>query len=372
MAGGSVSRVVSDEKQRSVVRPAVDVVVAVHTPERPVERAVGSVVGHNTCDLRVTVVCHDTPLDGIRHRLAGLADDPRVRLVEHLDGVRSPAGPFNKGLELASADFTSVMGSDDVLRPGAVDSWLARQRADGADVVITRLEHASGRAVPTPPVRPWRRSRLDGARDRLAYRSAPLGLVSRERFGHLRFTPGVAVGEDIEYVLALWFSGASISFDRAGPAYVINDDAGDRVTFSRKPVAAEFAFLPAVLAAASSWSAAARRAYAVKFLRVQVFGAVLNRPEPSWWTREERDALRDQVRAVLAVAPGAAAPLSLADRRLLDAVLDPGVPASVLVERARARRRFGRPETVLTRAPHRLLDREAPIRFMISSLVAQR
>ena len=106
--------------------------------------------------------------------------------------------------------------------------------------MVTRLRHAAGPVVPTPPVRPGRTRRLDGTRDRLSYRSAPLGLVRREAFPSLRLTEGAPVGGDIAFVLALWFSGRSISYDRTGPAYVIGADAVDRVTFRPKPVAEEF------------------------------------------------------------------------------------------------------------------------------------
>ncbi len=77
----------------------------------------------NDVQLRVTVVAHDLDADAVRTRLGALADDPRVRLAEHRDGLRRPAGPFNHGLDLATAAFVSVMGSDDELEPHAIDSW---------------------------------------------------------------------------------------------------------------------------------------------------------------------------------------------------------------------------------------------------------
>src|SRR5699024_6411935 len=107
-----------------VNEPEVDVVVAVHTPERRVERAVLSVV-LTEAPVRVTVVCHGTPLEPIAERLGVLAEDPRVRLLPFTDGVPSPAGPFNAGLDAATAPWVSVLGSDDVLEVGAIDSWLA-------------------------------------------------------------------------------------------------------------------------------------------------------------------------------------------------------------------------------------------------------
>ncbi len=354
--------------------PVVDLVVAVHSPQRPVERAVASVLDHTRAPVRVSVVCHETDPAPIRDRLGALCDDPRLRLIEHRDGVRSPSGPFNRGLDEATAPFTSIMGSDDHLEPGAIDSWLRRQRRESADVVITRLRHAAGSYVPTPVARPFRTGGLDGVRDRLAYRSAPLGLVRRAAFGDLRLTAGAPVGGDIAYVLTLWFSGRRVSYDRGGPAYVIGDDASDRVTFAPKPIDREFVYLDSLLG--GEWfhrlPRSARRAYATKFLRVQVFGAVHNRPEPDFWTSAERTALRGVVLRLLETSPDAAAPLSFADRRLLDAVLDVDVPVDELQARGVARRRFRRPAALIPRELSRLLDREAPLRFMIASVLARR
>jgi glycosyltransferase involved in cell wall biosynthesis len=354
--------------------PVVDLVVAVHSTARPVERAVASVLAHTRTPLRVTVVCHDVDPGLIAEKLGASADDPRVRLIEHRDGVRSPSGPFNRGMDEATAPFVSIMGSDDLLEPGTVDSWVERQRAGDADVVVTHLRHAAGAYVPTPPVRPWRTRRLDGSRDRLAYRSAPLGIVRRSAFPGLRLTEGAPVGGDIAFVLALWFSGRRISYDRTGPAYVIGADAADRVTFRPKPVAEEFTYLSSLLEDESFLGLGPREkaSYAVKFLRVQVFGAVHNRPDPDFWTADERAALRAVTLQVLALAPGAERVLSIADRRVLDAVLDPGTPVEVLFERSVARRRFRSPAALVTRDLTRVLAREAPLRFMVASVLSRR
>src|SRR5690606_4241473 len=126
--------------------PQVDVVVAVHTESRPVARAVSSVLA-NHAPVRATVVCHHVPAERIAAALGDLPERARtagheVRLVEHADGVPSPAGPFNKGLDLAEAPYVALLGSDDRLAPGALDSWLALAAATDADAVIARLAYA--------------------------------------------------------------------------------------------------------------------------------------------------------------------------------------------------------------------------------------
>lgn len=351
--------------------PTVEVIIPVHSPERPIERAVASVLSGTRAPVRVTVVAHGLKEDLVRSRLGDLTRDPRLRLVPFADGVRSPSGPFNHGLDLATGAYLSVMGSDDVLEPGAIDSWLRRARRDAADVVIARERLDGGQPVRTPPARPWRTRRLDGVKDRLAYRSAPLGLVSRARFGHLRFPGDLTVGEDVPYVAELWFGGASVSLDR-GPAYVVMDDARDRTTMTVRPVAAELAYLDATLDVARTLGRAQATAFGTKLLRIHLFGIVSNRPDPAFWDEAARADLARAADRVLEVAPDAARPLSRADHALLRAVRDPAVPAPVLLAATRDRRRFGTPATLLPSEPRMLLHREAPPRFIVASLLAGR
>lgn len=177
----------------------VDVVIAVHTPERPIERAVASVL-ENECDVRVLVVVHNTEVDPIRDRLGVLAADPRVRLLEFNDGVKSPAGPMNYGFDQASAPWVSLVGSDDALEPGALNQWLALAEKHQAGVVIAPIRFNHGAVFSYPPVRPgWlfgRERVCDPVLDRLSYRVAPLGLISREALADYRLETGLATGED--------------------------------------------------------------------------------------------------------------------------------------------------------------------------------
>ncbi|UFU07548.1 glycosyltransferase family 2 protein [Ruania halotolerans] len=355
-------------------RPGVDVVIAVHSTERPIARAVRSVLDHNGEGVRLTVVCHNIAASQIRP-LLDAAHREKVVWLEHRDSHRSASGPFNVGMAAAVGDYVAIMGSDDILAPGAIASWYWLGRKTGADAVIARLERGTDRViVPTPPTRVPRRQILDGVADRLCYRSAPLGLVSREaivRFG-LRLEEGAQVGGDVGFVTRLWFHG-KITFDRSGPPYVIGEDATDRVTYAPRPIAVELKFLRTILAA--SWferlSLEQRRAAVVKYLRIHLFGAVWNRQDPRFWTEQERADLAGAARRLLRAAPGAEAVLSLADRDLLDAVLDPNVDTDRMLARAVARRRHGRPGTLITRDLAQLLAREAPLRLMVASALTR-
>lgn len=347
----------------------MDVIIAVHTPERPLARAVRSVLDHNGQGVRLSVVCHDVPAETIAATVPPEHRD-QVRWLTHSDGRRSPSGPFNAGIEAASAEFVSVMGSDDQLAPGAISSWFWLGRKERADAVLARLEHDDGTVVPTPPTRPFRRRGLDLVRDRLSYRSAPLGLVSREAISALglRMDDQVTVGEDVGFVTRLW-QGRRIVYDRSGPAYRIGSDAVDRVTTTTRPIESELAFVRRLLVQPwfADFGAQQRRAVCVKLTRIHLFGAVHNRPEPDWWEGAERRALARVASDLRHAAPQMESVLSVADRDLLEAIGDVDSDADRMIALARARRRHGAPRTLLTRDPSKMLAREAPLRMMAAS-----
>ncbi|WP_413451043.1 glycosyltransferase [Georgenia phoenicis] len=354
--------------------PPVDVVIAVHTTRRPIGRAVASVLDGNGDTTRLTVVCHNVPVDQIAAVVAP-EHRARVRFLEHRDNVRSPAGPFNAGMRAADADFVSIMGSDDMLEAGAVHSWLQLAERTGAETVISRLVIGHRRRpVPTPPVRPLLRGPAHPVKDRLSYRSAPLGLVSteaRRRLG-LELVEEIVVGDDVPYVTRLWFE-TRVAVDRHGPAYVIGEDAEDRVTYERRPVIVELEFVRHLLAQRwfRDYGLRERRAICTKLARIHLFGAIYHRQDATFWDAENRTALATVTDELLLAAPGFERPLSLADRALLDAARTPQVHADKLTELARKRRKHGRPATVVTRSPLHLLHREAPIRMMTSSILVR-
>lgn len=348
----------------------VDVVIAVHSPTRPVGRAVASVLEGNRAETRLTVVCHNVAVDEIA-AVIDPAHRGAVRFLEHHDPRRSASGPFNAGMRAAEGEFVSIMGSDDVLQPGAVRSWLDVAGRTGAETVMCRLRIGSAaRPVLTPPVRPWLRGLADPVRDRLSYRSAPLGLVSRrtrERLG-LELVEGMTVGGDVAYVTRLWFE-TRVAVDRRGPAYVIGEDARDRVTLTPRPIAVELAFVRDLLAQGwfAGYDLTARRSVCAKLTRIHLFGAVWNRRDLAVWTADDRQALADTAADLLDRAEGFERVLSLADRTLLDAITDPGSDTGAMIRLAELRRRHGRPSTLLTRSPADLLRVEAPVRLMAAS-----
>ena len=326
-------------------------------------------------------------------------------MVELRDGIHSPAGPFNHGLALVETPFGAVMGSDDVLEDGAVDAWLELARRYRAQVVLTRLgrggvgdlvgegvgdlvgEGGAGgggvagsaagcgkrRPVHTPPVRPWLRGPAHFVRDRLYYRSAPLGLLEMQQIRRLglQMTTGLAVGEDLAFSMRL-YCASRVVVQRCGPGYLVGEDGPARVTLATRPVEAELAHIPDLLERAwmRQWSSPAREGLAVKTLRIHVFGLVTNRAE-DWWDNQQRRELAAMARRVLDFAPGCQRVFSRADAALLRDILNPNVPAAQLLAHARARRRHVSLNALVAARGTGWWHREGPLRFAAASFLVR-
>ncbi|WP_336645105.1 glycosyltransferase [Microbacterium sp. USHLN186] len=253
----------------------VDVIIAVHNDRRPVERAVSSAL-RNVVSTRVSVIAHNVAPNAISTRLGALFEDPRVRVLSLMDGVRSPANAFNFGLDSADAEYVAIVGSDDTLEPGALDGWVRLAEESGADAVIAPIMRDDG-AVPTPRVRSGRVGRpLDADRDRLFDRTAPLGLQRRLPTSPLRYTTGLPRGVDQRYGLMLWTHYRCV-FDPTLPAYREHADQDDRVTHAFGALANDFTFLDGLLEVVEALPKALRRAIAAKMIRVHLVPGVRTR-----------------------------------------------------------------------------------------------
>lgn len=352
--------------------PTVDLTIAVHTAARPIERAVRSVLDATDAHVRVTVAVHEIDQRLIEDKLSW--PDGRVRYLQVRDGMRSPTGPFNAGLAAAEAPWVGIMGSDDTLEPHAIDSWLALAERSGAAAIMPRVRYVNGPVVPTPPTRPGRTTGLDAVRDRLSYRSAPLGVFSRSRFGHLRFPVGVPSGEDIPFVTALWFSGAGIAYDRRGPAYLGHDDAGDRTSGIVHSVYDEFAWLRVLLddPAYRRLAERQRASVVIKCIRINLFGAVLNRSDPTRWQGTDRPDLAEVAARLVSEGAGIHEVLSRRDRALLDAIRNVATPIGRVIELGHERRRFATPSGLLPRRLSLALHREGALRMAAATALQLR
>ena len=345
--------------------PLVDLVIPVHDASRPVGRAVRSVLDGAPAGVRVTVVCHGIGRDAVIGQLDGLdngLNNGALRVVEFADGIAAPTGPFNYGLDLATGEYVGVMGSDDFLEPGAMTAWLGEIDRNHPDVLLAALRHQGAGVLRNPLVRAWRRHRLDPVKDRLFYRSSPLGLLRRSTLNDLglRFTEGVRSGGDLAISSRLWASGIRIDLASDAACYVIGSDADTRVTTA--PMSAAVALQAVSLLAGRDWLAAVpapvRRALSIKLIRVHLIGALLARPRAEHWDESALDAVRDCLSALLRLAPDALEPFPRVDRDLLDVLSDRRSGPSDIANAVGRHAAAGRAARLLPRTATRLLDRE--------------
>jgi len=349
-----------------VSEPLVDVVIACHDVSRPIERAVGSVLQDAAAQasVRVTVVAHGLPAAPFEQRLAAL--DGQWRVASFTDGVRSAAGPFNHGIDLATADYVMVMGSDDFLEPGAMTAWLEHVRAERPSAAIIPIRIDGFPVMPNPLTRLGRVKNLDATKDRMFYRTAPLALVARDEIARLklRMVERVRVGEDFEFGIRLWGRGRRLDYLAGTPCYVIGTDARERTT--EAPMHIEEALEPLTRLMDESipaeLSPAHRRSLAIKLVRVSVIGNVQARGAAATWRGDDEvAALGAILRRLVGLAPRVLTPFNRPDRRLLDGLLSEPTVARVTADAQRANS-AGRLERWLTPNPLHSFDRESTLR----------
>lgn len=344
---------------------SVDVVIAAHNPARPVARAARSIVEGNP-QAQAVVVCHNVAVAKIRDTFpTELAN--QVTFLELSDNIPSPSGPFMYGIERSNADFVSIMGSDDFLEPGAISAWLELATKYTADAVIARVMRGEERTlVRSPAVRPWHRGHLDILKDRLPYRSAPLGIVKRgavDRLG-LRLTPGARNGGDLEFVSKLW-AGGKVVYAGSQPGYVEMSDASDRVTWVAKPVAEELSTCEKLLT--SEWYAQltekARLAIGVKIFRRNVIDSVYKRREQPSWEAADLESLAHI--STLALGNSGRELLSFSELDVLKAIeaRDGGRLPDVLL----AAKNYRSPRSLVGPHPRSWLNPAGSLRFVVAS-----
>jgi len=247
----------------------------------------------------------------------------RVAFVEFQDGIHSPAGPKNFGIESTDSEFLTVLDSDDHLEHGALTVWLQAAVEHGAGIVAPRLIDDLGRRIRTPRSR-WRREHaLDPAKDGLAYATAPRGLWRRSVLDSIgeRYTPELRTGEDLSLGLRLWFSGTRIEHPGRG-AYILTSDGADRVTAQPWSVREQLApLLLLEVAWLDGLETRARVSIASKLWRINVLGAALaHRDAADFPTTDDLRAFREVGEFLGGLAPLSRLPLSVAEQMLASAL----------------------------------------------------
>lgn len=312
------------DAQLGAQREAVDMIIAVHDLRRNVARAVRSVLSDPDASIRVFIVAHNVPAVEVEYALAEIIDaNPgRVRIEELADGIPSPSGPFMFGLRASDAEYVGIMGSDDELDREAISQWRARLKRLQADAVIAKVVRGTQRTlVRSPPKRPWRVGVMDFVKDRLSYRSAPLGLMRREAIFRLdlELLPGARNGGDLPFVTRLWALGRVVAATGTA-AYVEHADAPVRVTYVAKPVAEELEPVRLLLEdpSAQAMPSSHRHALATKLLRRNLTDSVRKRGGGLDLTDEDCASMRALLGQIDRFAPNARRMLSVALGRMFD------------------------------------------------------
>jgi len=350
---------------------SVDVLVPVHSPQRPIGRLASTVL-RTSVPIRLVLIAHDVGEDAIRRALGEHGTDSRVAVLPFADGVRSPAGPLRYALERLESPFFMKIDSDDYLSIGAIESWVGAQRRFDADIVMPTMTMAgTPRHFPTPPQRPFRR-RLDPVRDRLAYRTSTMGLIRSELASTAMPQPALQTAEDLAPGLRLWFSGARIVAADPRHPYVVSPDAVDRVTLEQRPIQDELAFI-APLLDEQLWSEigiAARESVVVKLFRVQVVGALVKRAG-RLLIQTELDFIASAVASLVGLAPSVARVLSRDDARLLHALQSRQTSAAEIQTLTARSARHLSPGGLMTASLADIARREAPLRYLAASTLAR-
>ncbi|GHF61864.1 hypothetical protein GCM10018790_44770 [Kitasatospora xanthocidica] len=130
--------------------PDVTVVVAVYNTMPYLTACLDSLVGQSLAPGRLEVVAVD---DGSTDGGGELLDEyaarhPGLFRVVHQSNSGGPAGPTNRGLELARGRYALFLGADDWLGPEALERLVTAADAWGSDVVVPKQVGVNGRLVP--------------------------------------------------------------------------------------------------------------------------------------------------------------------------------------------------------------------------------
>ena len=357
-------------------RPLVDIVIPVHSLTRPLARAVDSAVAAALPLGRerfvITVVAHHLSPEQVGGMLSE-AQREQVEIIGCPDEGITAGVPRTTALERTTATYISFMDSDDTLDPGAVSRWVGVAERHGSDLVIPGLFHTNGMTDITPLTRPGRGRNLDAVADRLVYRGSVFGLarVATVRRLGARFDRTTPTAEDLAYSMKLYVLANRIDYAAGFPTYVMRDDANDRV--SRKALAVKSQMAAAVALSRQEWFAATdpalRAAYALKFIRINLFEAVEAHLRRGSWDRGEATAAAESLAVLVDHVPGAREQFSRADAEVVELLETMTTDLERLRRALAARRRYATPAALLTPHPEWMLARNAPLRIYTAAVI---
>lgn len=307
-----------------------EIVVPVHDRTRPVRRAVESLLDDD--ETRALVIAHN-----IDPALLDLPSTDRVRILPLEGAAGMPGATYDAGIAAATAPWVGIMGSDDWYQKGAIAAMRRRVQHDGTDGAIAPLTHQYLEFNQIKPLT-IRHSRLDPVRDRMFYRTAPLGIYRTVMMQNpeYRFGDTFPAGSDMRVTALLWTSKHRFSYYWDDPAYVVGKDATTRVTFTPRPLSSTGAPYLALMQepVVKDFDRATRHALAMKMARVHILGAVAVRPTKDLWQEGDVTWLQTYAQELHRYDATAYRGLSRRDRRIVSAVLGGDLPAILAAQAA--------------------------------------
>ena len=224
--------------------------------------------------------------------------------------------------------------------------------------------------VRSPPKRLWNTGTLDFAKDRLPYRSAPLGLMRREsveRLG-LRLLDGARNGGDLPFVTRLWLLGRVVP-SRGQAAYVEHADAPVRVTHVAKPAREELNPVRVLLSdpLLGTMSAAQLEALATKILRRNLSDAVRKRDGGRALTVDDCEVIREIVNDLVMRAPRAPRLISRSQAEMFAEIARSAPDLARIAALDAETTRFDSARAVLPADLSLTLSRQGQSRFVLAS-----
>lgn len=299
-----------------MMRTSVDVVIPLHRADRAIEAAVASAQTElQGIPTQVSVVLHNLTLEEpLRTRLAS-----RATVLHCHDGIYSPSGPRNVGLDAAMAPFVFFLDSDDELAPQCLRRLHDVAELTGADVVLPSIRSGST-YVGTPLVARRHPELLDVVRHHLFLRSHVPALLRRSMLVStgIRYPAGIRTGEDFALMSELFARvPTGMAFDAV---YDVLGTGADRASTAALPAEEQLAGVRHVLT--SRWvdelPHLQRQALARRILAVNLAGGwrMKNRLRHELDDRQREEHLRVRSMAEQ-LSPDASAYLSVRDRTTL-------------------------------------------------------
>lgn len=202
--------------QAKTSRPLISVIVPVYNTKEYLPQTMSSLLAQSYSQLEIILVDDGSP-DGAGEVCDALAGtDARIRVIHQEN--RGVSAARNRGLEVAAGDYMGFVDSDDELLPTMYETLLTHLMESGSDLAAcnTVMRTADGQESLSVPA--YESQVITG---REAFRemqylrkidSSPCNkLFRRELIGELRFTEGLKLYEDYEFLCQLFFRAQRVA-----------------------------------------------------------------------------------------------------------------------------------------------------------------